>query len=80
MGILTETALAARPTKAYSCLFREWQDSLDDEDKKTVEDILADSAWNGAATFRFFRANGCGSGERTIRLHKSGDCPCQNKA
>jgi hypothetical protein len=72
---LTKEAPAKR-----TCVFGNWVDSLDEEDKKSVERVFQDPNWSTIAITRAFREAGCSSARDLIALHRAGECKVCNKA
>ena len=80
MGNLKKAKLARQQTVA-SCKFKTWLDTLDDEDRETVHEILYDLTWTATQAVAFFtEEGGCPVSLTSLLRHRNRTCTSCNSA
>lgn len=74
MGALAQKVNEARPV-GKGCSFARWFETLDNDDKKVVVEVMNDPAWSVDRMRVFFQSEGCVTGDKTLRAHRRGECP-----
>lgn len=76
MGLMDDI-LDANVKPSKMCLFYEFVVSLNDENRKDLEEALADQTITSQAIFVACRKYGYTRGESVLRRHRRRDCACR---
>lgn len=69
------------PTKSYRCSFKEWVDTLDDEDQNAVYEMLYNDRFPVSYITEVFQEHGCPVVDTRIRYHRKRLCKtCNHEA
>lgn len=68
------------PSKTKPCLLARKAAELSDEDRKTLEEALADPRWSTNALRIALNERGFAIGDTGLRAHRTKDCSCVREA